>query len=135
MGGARSLPVPGEAVEQPLVVRTARTRLSEYHDVESLELVLVLPERFPNDALQPVPPARGAAMFFGNCKPQSCTGQAVGARQNREQGIAASFRSAEYAAEGRCIRQAVAGLEPKLPITVRFGGSCLVIRCRRRSEV
>ena len=102
----------GHAVEQLPIRGIGRGRLVDHDDVETCQLRLVLPERFPDNALYSVPAGRLPAVLFRNCQAEPGDVLVVLPAKYRKPFVAATGRFFKHAAERRSIQEPVFFLEP-----------------------
>ena len=106
-----SLPVSVQAVKQDLVAGLRRCRLIQHDKIEAGKAGSMVPKRFPDHALQPVPPDCQPAVFFGYRQAEPRFVFADFPVKNRTPLVAAAFCFFEDAAIARSIKKPVSPSE------------------------
>jgi hypothetical protein len=90
-----------QAFEQGRVFCARGSRLVENHDVEACKLLLVLPERFADGSLDPVPAGCVPAVLPRYSEPEACNVLVICPAQYGKPFITAAGCFFEYASESR----------------------------------
>ncbi len=67
----QAFPVPFQRLEKRVIVRLVNTRFYQYHQIQPFELLLVMAETFPQQALDSIAIYRPANMLFCYRQPQT----------------------------------------------------------------
>jgi len=131
-GCAAVNPVLLEAAKQPLIVLVGCCRFVHYYDVEPGQFKLVVPKRFPNESLQPVPAAGFFALLLGDRQAKPRCRPVIAPAKHGKAFVAAAGGFFKDAAESRSVQQPVVFSKPVPGVAIQLG--VFVCRANERAD-